>query len=427
MKKFLPFWIASGILCLTFLGGVATAGYRAVNPNLNAPYSPPIKPELTAIAETVQLPPLYIEQVTALKKGQTLANVLQKERFNAQDIHNAARTLGKVYNLRRMRVGDAFTYIYKEPPSNTPPTLLELSLYTDADKHIQVARQDNNTYKAIVNERPAFKVQRAAQGEISASLYVAAQNAGLPDALIVPFIELFSWDLDFTRDIREGDKFRIMFEEVLDENNEFIRYGNIIAGEIDSLRRKTTVSAFLAQNGKYYDAEGRSKKRALLRTPLKFSRISSHFNPNRKHPVLGYTRAHKGTDFAASTGTPIRAAGDGTVVELGWKGGYGRYIRLRHNSEFETAYGHMSRYGSSMKVGSRVKQGDVIGYVGMSGTATGPHLHYEVLRHKRQVNAMSVKLPAGDPLPAETRVAFMQQVKAVQDEWQKSAEIALTE
>lgn len=424
MKKFLPFWIATGVLCFAFLGGIATAGYHAVSPRQVLAEAPPAEATLTEIAENIQLPPIYIEQVAALKRGQTLASILQKEHFNTQDIHNATRALGKVYNLRRMRPDDEFMFTFKEGLNQEPPTLLMLSLYTDADKYIQATRQDNNTYKAIIDERPTFKVQRTAQGEISASLYVAAQNAGLPDALIVPFIELFSWDLDFTRDIREGDKFRIMFEEVLDENNEFIRYGDIVAGEIDSARRGTTVSAFLAPNGKYYDAEGRSKKRALLRTPLKFSRISSHFNPNRKHPVLGYTRAHKGTDFAAPTGAPIRAAGDGTVVEMGWKGGYGRYIRIRHNSEFETAYAHMSRYGRGMKVGRRVQQGDVIGSVGMSGTATGPHLHYEVFRFKQQVNAMRVKLPAGEPLPADMRTAFLQQVKVAQNEWLKSAQVA---
>ena len=424
MKNLSIIWLALGVLAFAFLGGLATAGYRATNPSVEAPAVAPSLAELSPVAENIQLPPIYIEQVAKLKSGQTLATILSKENFNNQDIHYAARTLGKVYNLRRMRPNDEFMFTYQETVGQEPPTLLMLSLFTDADKYIQITRQEDNTYKSVVDERTIFKVPRIAQGEISASLYVAAQNAGLPDALIVPFIEMFSWDLDFTRDIREGDKFRIMYEEILDENNEFIRYGDILAGEIDTARQGRTVSAFMAQNGKYYDADGRSKKRALLRTPIKFTRISSGFNPHRKHPVLGYTRAHKGTDFAAPTGTPIKASGDGTIVEMGWKGGYGRYIRIRHNSTFETAYAHMSRYGRGMRTGKRVQQGDVIGYVGMSGTATGPHLHYEVLVNRRQVNAMRVKLPQGDPLPTLMRTAFKQQVELAKKEWLQDAQLA---
>ena len=424
MKQISVIWLAVGVFAFAFLGGVATAGYRATSYETETADLTADDTALAPVTEIFQLPPIYIEQVSTLKKGQTLAQVLQKEKFNATDVHYATRALGKVYNIRHMRPGDEFIYMYKETLHKELPTLLALSLFTNSDKHIQVSRQPDNGYKAVVDERTTFKRTRVAQGQISASLYTAAQNAGLPDALIVPFIELFSWDLDFTRDIRQGDKFRIMFEEVLDENNEFIRYGDIVAGEIDSSRRNATFTAFIAQNGNYYDSEGRSKRRALLRTPLKFSRISSGFNPRRKHPVLGYTRAHKGTDFAAATGTPIRAAGDGSIVEMGWKGGYGRYIRIRHNSEFETAYAHMSRYGRGMRTGKKVQQGDVIGYVGMSGTATGPHLHYEVLINRKQVNAMRVKLPKGDPLPTLMRTAFKQQVDVARKEWEKTAQVA---
>ena len=427
MKNLSVIWLALGVLAFAFLGGLATAGYRATNPEVDEPTLTAEADTLAPVAENIQLPPIYIEQIAKLKSGETLANVLQKEQFNNQDIHYATRALGKVYNIRRMRPNDEFMFTFKETIAKEAPTLLMLSLFTDADKYTQVTRQPDDSYKSVVDERTVFKIPRIAQGEISASLYVAAQNAGLPDALIVPFIELFSWDLDFTRDIRQGDKFRIMYEEIVDENNEFIRYGDILAGEIDTARQGRTVTAFMAPNGKYYNEDGRSKRRALLRTPIKFTRISSGFNPRRKHPVLGYTRAHKGTDFAAPTGTPIKASGDGQIVEMGWKGGYGRYIRIRHNSTFETAYAHLSRYGRGMRTGKRVQQGDVIGYVGMSGTATGPHLHYEVLKNRRQVNAMRVKLPQGDPLPTLMRTPFKQQVELAKKEWAQAAQMAKAE
>ena len=375
----------------------------------------------------LSLPPVYIEQEAEVKYGQTLAQVLNKAGFSGRDIHNATRALDKKYKLSRMPAGADFIFTYLEPATGQPPLLQSLSLYTKTDKFIRVSRNADGGYTAEVDNRHVLRVPQVAIGKIDSSLYLAAQNAGLPDRLIVPFIELFSWDLDFTRDIRKGDTFRIVYEEVQDERGEFIRYGNILAGEMTLKRKDAPVSAFRTPNGDYYNKDGNAKKRALLRTPIKFSRISSHFNPHRKHPVLGYTRAHKGTDFAAPTGTPVKAAGDGRVEEVKWRGGYGRYVRIRHNSTFSTAYAHLSRYKRGMRPGKYVRQGDTIGYVGMSGTATGPHLHYEVLRHGRQVNAMRVKLPEGAPLAKDMRTTFRQHVAMTEKLWLQASRVAKAE
>lgn len=390
-----------------------------------APEAEPVKAEaLAEPAADITLPPIHIEQIAKVKYGQTLAQVLNKADFSDGDIHYATRALNKKYRVSRMPAGAEFMFSYAEPTPGDSPVLSELALYTKDDKFIKVSRDDKGDYQAEVDAREVIRVPQVATGTIKSSLYLAGQNAGLPDRLIVPFIELFSWDLDFTRDIREGDTFRVVYEEIQDERGEFIRYGNILAGEMTLKRKDEPVSAFRAANGDYYDKTGLAKKRALLRTPIQFTRISSHFNPNRKHPVLGYTRAHKGTDFAAPTGTPVQAAGDGRVEMVKWRGGYGRYIRIRHNSTFSTAYAHLSRYKRGIRPGTYVKQGQTIGYVGMSGTATGPHLHYEVLRHGRQVNAMRVKLPEGAPLPKKYMDDFKQRVTLAKKLWLQASRVA---
>ena len=412
---------------LIILVGVTFASMGSAPPENTAKQAQVIVTDDQPALEPLDLPAIFIEQVATVGYGETLAKVLQEASFSAGDIHYATRALNREYPTSRMPADVEFMYTFKEPEAAQSPTLNSLALFTKDDRFIKVSRTDKGSFKADVDKRHVIRAPQAATGTISSSLYLAARNAGLPDRLIVPFIELFSWDLDFTRDIRKGDTFRVVYEEIRDERGEFIRYGNILAGEMTLKRKNEPVSAFLAPNGNYYDKNGRAKKRALLRTPIQFTRISSHFNPNRKHPVLGYTRAHKGTDFAAPTGTPVKAAGDGRVTEVEWKGGYGRYIRIKHNSTFSTAYTHLSRYKRGLKPGRYVRQGDTIGYVGMSGTATGPHLHYEVLRNGRQVNAMKVKLPKGAPLPNKYRDDLKRQVSLSQKLWLQESRIAKAE
>lgn len=378
----------------------------------------------TAPLPVPELPPIYIEQIAKVNDGQTLAQVLDKADFSPSDIHYATRALNKEYRVSRMPAGAEFIYAFKEPGPGQTPVLDSLALYTKDDKFIKVNRQENGRFETDVDKRHVIRMPQVATGTIKSSLYLAAQNAGLPDRLIVPFIELFSWDLDFTRDVRRGDTFRVVYEEILDERGEFIRYGKILAGEMALKRKDEPVSAFLAPNGDYYDKDGRAKKRALLRTPLKFTRISSHYNLQRKHPVLGYTRAHRGTDFAAPTGTPVQAAGDGRVVSVKWNGGYGRYVKIKHNNRYSTAYAHLHRYARGLRPGKYVRQGQTIAYVGSSGMSTGPHLHYEVHVNGRQVNPMRVKLPKGEPLPAKHKDGLQQQVALAEKLWLQAGQLA---
>jgi murein DD-endopeptidase MepM/ murein hydrolase activator NlpD len=358
----------------------------------------------------VEIPPVFIEKTIVLKKNQTLANELVKASIPKKDAYAALHQLRKKYSLRSLPLGQEFTLLFKEPAANEEPVIESLSFYTKDDKIARVIYKDGD-FEASVKKRPITVVQQSAVGTISDSLYASASKAGLPAALVPSFANLFAWELDFTRDIRKGDMFSVVYERIVDENGNFIRNGTILAAELTT-RKKThnAYQAIVAGKREYYDEKGLNKRRSLLRTPLEFSRISSHFNLKRKHPILGYTRAHKGTDFAAPTGTPVKAAGDGVIEMAKWHGGYGRYIRIRHDKKYKTGYAHLSRYARGIKTGKKVRQGQTIGYVGTSGRSTGPHLHYELMRYGTQVNAMREKLPNGKKIPQKHFNTFKQQI-----------------
>lgn len=384
---------------------------------------------LIAHATTTTLPPVYIEQTITLKRGDTLANRLEELGYERSEVYKSLHKLNKTYRLRKLKNGQNIKIRYKEARlGQTPKIFNSLSFHTPEDKTITLAAADNH-YSAQKTDRPLVRKKTVALGTIKDSLYMSARKADLPAILVPKFAGVFAWDIDFTRDIRPGDTFKVVYENIYDENGNFIRPGEILAAELLTRGRKHQAFRAKVRNGyyAYFDAQGRSKQRMLLRTPLEFARISSHYNLHRKHPVLGYTRAHKGTDFAAPTGTPIKAAGDGVVEKAKWWGGYGRYIRIRHNNKYKTAYAHLHRFARGMRPGKRIKQGDVIGYVGTSGRSTGPHLHYEVLVHGKQVNAMRVKLPNGKPLPRKYMKKFNQQVAALQDMWHNNVQVALSQ
>lgn len=375
-------------------------------------------------AFAVEIPPIFIEKTIKLGKNKTLANELIKASISKSEAYNALNVLQKKYSLRKLPQGQEFTLLFKEPAKGKKPQLDTLSFFTKDDKIAKVALKDGN-YKATVIDRPIEKIQETAIGRIDDSLYASASEAGLPAALVAPFANLFAWELDFTRDIRKGNEFRVVYERIVDETGEFIRNGDILAAELTTRKKRhNAYQAIIDGQKEYYDEVGHNKRRSLLRTPIEFARISSHFNPHRKHPVLGYTRAHKGTDFAAPTGTAIKASGDGVIEMAKWHGGYGRYIRIRHDKKYKSAYAHMSRYAKGMKPGKKVKQGQVIGYVGTSGRSTGPHLHYELLRYGTQVNAMKETLPNGKKIPDNRLSQFKQQVASYRSLFAEQTQIA---
>lgn len=246
--------------------------------------------------------------------------------------------------------------------------------------------------------------------EKGTSLTQVAVANDIPYNIIDKFYEVFSFDVDFERDIYPGDKFQVMYEQLYSDNGEYLGTGEVIFASLYLNSRKQEFRLFRYENEKgvvgYYDENGKGASKTLKKTPINGARISSKFNKNRKHPVLGYSRAHKGVDFAAPTGTPIPAAGSGKIVFRGWKSGYGNYIKIRHNGTYSTAYAHLSRFKPGVNVGTQVKQGQIVGYVGNTGLSTGPHLHYEIIKDGIQVNPLTVKLPSIQNLSKNEIVKF---------------------
>ncbi|MCW8826788.1 MAG: peptidoglycan DD-metalloendopeptidase family protein [Gammaproteobacteria bacterium] len=269
---------------------------------------------------------------------------------------------------------------------------------------------DNNSYSVNHSAKEIEKRVSHASGFINNSFYATGLKSGLSDKIIMELVAVFGWDIDFALDIRSGDSFTVLYEERFLEG-EKLSDGEIIAAEFINQGRKVTALRHFDEHGRsnYYTPEGYSLRKAFIRSPVDFRRISSKFQRSRYHPVLGKKRAHRGVDYAAATGTPIKASGDGKVIFKGKKGGYGRTIILQHGGKFTTLYGHMSSYKRGIKQGKRVKQGDIIGYVGRSGMATGPHLHYEFRVNGVHRNPLTVKFPNASPLKKSFRTAFKKQ------------------
>jgi murein DD-endopeptidase MepM/ murein hydrolase activator NlpD len=267
-------------------------------------------------------------------------------------------------------------------------------------------RRVSNSFEAKMIERKLDKRLAHAAGAIDSSLFEAAAQAGISDRTIMNLAGIFAWDVDFMLDIRAGDQFTLIYEELWQDGKR-LADGKILAAEFVNQGETFRAVRFEDSSGRidYFSPDGRSVRKAFVRAPLSFSRVSSNFNPRRRHPKLNTIRAHKGVDYAAPSGTPIKAAGDGKIIHRGRKGGYGNVIILQHGGNITTLYAHLSRF-SKAKVGSRVHQGDIIGYVGSTGLATGPHLHYEYRRNGVHLNPRTVKLPDAKPIDPAYLVDF---------------------
>ena len=285
--------------------------------------------------------------------------------------------------------------------------LLRGLVYEIDDTHRLEIAQGNDGLSSQIIETPLETRTTHATGTIDSSLFLAAQQAGLSDNLTMELANLFGWDVDFALDIRAGDQFSLVYEEHY-LHGEKLRDGAILAAEFINQDRSYRAIRFTDSNKRssYYTPDGKSVRKAFLRSPVDFKRISSRFNPRRKHPKLNRIRAHKGVDYAASRGTPIRATGDGKVILRGTKGGYGRTVIIQHGSKYSTLYAHMNSYARGIRNGSKVRQGQTIGFVGSSGLATGPHLHYEFRVNGSHRNPLTVRLPDAAPLPKQFLVEF---------------------
>ena len=339
-----------------------------------------------------------------VKSGDSLSTLFQRIGLSAQDVYQVDKATNKSTSLRTLFPGDSLDFVIIDQE------LQKVRHIKSPLEQTLIIRQEAGNYNAETITREAEIKTHFVQGVIKNSLFVDGQRAGLSQKKLMELASIFGWDIDFALDIREQDQFALIYEEhFLDDK--IIGEGNILAAQFTN--RGEVFNAIRHSDGSYYSPEGYSMRKAFLRSPVDFFRISSKYNPKRKHPVLKTSRPHRGVDYAASTGTPIKASGDGKVIWRGTKGGYGRTIILQHAGIYTTLYAHMSKYNGKVKKGSRVKQGQVIGYIGSSGLVTGPHLHYEFRSNGVHLDPLKVKFPNVQPLDKTQMKAFKPVANAI--------------
>jgi len=360
-------------------------------------------PAAAGSAELVEVPAPIDPPGTVLdllvKRGDTLEILFRRNGLSLTDLAAMIALPDAAAALKLLKPGDRLEIAHRDGE------VLSLRRELDEIKLSSIERGELG-FAASTIERPVDIRTADAHGEIKTSLFEAGTAAGISDRTTMDMAGIFEWDIDFIQDVRVGDTFTVIYEELWRDGVK-LRDGSIVAAEFVNQGKSYRAARFSDASGRagYYTPEGRSVRKALIRAPLNFTRISSNFNPNRRHPVLNTIRAHRGVDYAAPTGTPIRAAGDGKVLFRGVQGGYGNTIILQHGGNITTLYGHLSRFANA-RAGARVNQGDVIGYVGSSGLATGPHLHYEYRVNGVHRNPRTVALPPADPIAAEQQTAF---------------------
>ena len=362
--------------------------------------SVPETPHVAAVTPKAPAQPALHEQTFKIKSGDTLSSLFAKAGFNDRVMLSVIHGEGEASKLQHIFAGESIRFV-----STDDGELVSVDLQRNRLKSLSITKTD----KGYLGEdlvrtpeaRPAF-----ASGVINGSLYLAATKAGLDDRLTMELAGIFGWNIDFVYDVRKGDRFEVVYEELYLDGEKFDT-GRILSARFINRGQDNVAVLYTDSNGDsdYYSPDGKSMRKAFLRTPIN-ARVSSPFNLQRRHPILNVVRPHQGTDYGAPTGTPIKAAGTGRVISAGWKGGYGRAVVLQHGDNITTLYAHMSKLGKGIKKGARVKQGQTIGYVGSTGMATGPHLHYEFRINGSPRNSRTVKLPDAKPIPASEMARF---------------------
>ena len=353
-------------------------------------------------------------KIFTFKRGETLSHAFSHIGISEKEVFGFINKLKNEFDPRKLKVGNKLkVYLSKKDPK-----IVEgISLQLDKVRSIEVFKIESN-YILNKYKEPIIITFHKVSGEINNSLYVSAKKAGLPISVLMEVVKIYSFDVDFQREIKAGDAFEVLYQVHNNKSGEVVRSGPILrsvlvlGGERIPLYRYEYEKDYF----EYFDSEANSAKKALMRTPLDGARISSVFG-NRKHPILGYTKMHKGVDFAAPRNTPVYAAGDGVIEYSKRNGGYGKFIRIRHNSDYKTAYAHLARFAKNISEGKRVKQGDIIGYVGTTGRSTGPHLHYEIIFRNKQVNPLKVRMPKELKLKNKDYNSFIIERNRLDDIW----------
>ena len=356
--------------------------------------------------------PEYESILLTIKSGDTLDRLFRRHKLDLGHLASIVKLPEAGGHLRMLRPGDVFEIEHDDGQ------LISLYRELDLTSALRVARKESG-FAAEIVERPIEVRKRSAYGRIESSLFESADTAGLSDRTIMNLAGIFAWDVDFVLDIRQNDDYYILYEEIY-QDGEFVVDGEIVAAEFNNNGRTFQAIRFVNEDGRsdYFTPDGRSVRKAFIRAPVDFTRISSSFNPRRRHPVLNSIRAHRGVDYAAPKGTPIKAAGDGKVIFRGRKGGYGNAVILQHGGNITTLYAHMSNFAKAARVGRRVVQGQAIGFVGSTGLATAAHLHYEYRLNGVHRNPRTVALPHAAPIDEEYRQKFLSTAEPILRELQ---------
>ena len=339
-----------------------------------------------------------------VNQGESLDKILKNLLIPDKERKLIIMNLSKNKNLLKIYQGQEINFLLDK---SDPVKVKEITFYITKSKSIiSTLDEEKNIFLTKKIEKNLIKNFVYEESKIVNSLYSSAVKKNIPVALIIDFARIYGFEIDFQRDIWKNDTFQILYESYVNDNNEVLEFGNILFANLILKGKEYPLYYFSNNNfSDHYDERGQSIKKTLMKTPINGARLSSPFGM-RKHPILGFNKMHKGTDFAAPLGTPVMASGDGKVIKASWCGGGGNCVKIKHNSTYSTVYAHLSKFGRGVKKGVRVKQGSIIGYVGSTGMSTGPHLHYEVIKNGKKINSQTLKLPSGKTLKGDERKQF---------------------
>jgi murein DD-endopeptidase MepM/ murein hydrolase activator NlpD len=338
------------------------------------------------------------KKIIKVVAGDSLQKILLKEKISKEEVNKIYQKIKGIIDLKKIRQGQTITIVFRTKQNK--PSISRITFQVDELSTAYIYyRNKTDDYEVRLNQKNLERVNFLAKGIIVNSLFASAQKIDVDAEVIVEFARIFGFEIDFQRDIRKNDEFQIFYERFEDDEGENFKNGNILFAYLKNSGREIKLYRYKdsKNNIGYFTPDGKSIEKALMKTPINGARLSSGFG-FRKHPILGYNKLHQGTDFAARRGTPVMASGSGTIERASWFGAYGKYVRIRHNSTYKTAYAHLSKFGRNIKAGRKVRQGQIIGYVGSTGRSTGPHLHYEVLVNNKRTNSQRLKLPSGKKL-----------------------------
>ena len=333
-----------------------------------------------------------------IKSGDSIQKILKSYKIKNKEIQNIINQYKKYGDPNRLLVGNKIGVIVEKKLPEKNNSIVNFFVPITKSISIEISKDEEGTITSSKIITKLYKRKVLAENVIENNLYSSAINAKVNPETIIEFARIFGFEIDFQRDIRKNDYFKILYEKYFDENGEFIKSGSILFAHMSVNNREIILYKFGDdKNYGYFDINGKSVEKALMKTPINGARLSSSFGM-RKHPILGFNKMHRGTDFAAKTGTPIMASGSGTIMLAKWCGGGGNCVKIKHNSTYETIYAHMQAFAKGIRKGRKVKQGQIIGYVGSTGMSTGPHLHYEVIINGKKVNSQKLNLPSGKHL-----------------------------